>query len=59
MFQLRPTRACMHAARPRRPLHISRWNFTASNIRNIRSRERVYPSAIHSDGVIFDSGQCR
>jgi hypothetical protein len=42
---------------PERPLHISRWNFTASNIRNIRSAERVYPSPIHSDGVIFETGR--
>ncbi len=42
---------------PKRPLHISHWNVTASNIRNIRSRDRVYPSAIHSDGVVFDTGR--
>lgn len=42
---------------PEHPLHISRWNFTASNIRNIRSEDRVYPSPIHSDGVIFETGR--
>ena len=42
---------------PERPLHISRWNFTAANVRNIRSPERVYPSSIHSDGMIFESGR--
>ena len=42
---------------PKRPLHISHWNVTASNIRNIRSRDRVYPSAIHTDGVVFDTGR--
>jgi hypothetical protein len=42
---------------PEHPLHISRWNFKASNIRNIRSGDRVYPSPIHSDGVIFDTGR--
>jgi hypothetical protein len=42
---------------PERPLHISRWSFTAANVRNIRSPERVYPSSIHSDGVIFESGR--
>ncbi len=42
---------------PERPLHISRWNFTAANVRNIRSPERVYPSSIHSDGVIFGTGR--
>ncbi|HKI01700.1 MAG TPA: DUF748 domain-containing protein [Thermoanaerobaculia bacterium] len=42
---------------PERPLHISRWNLSASNIRNIRSDERIYPSPIHTDGVIFDTGR--
>ncbi|MEA2559483.1 MAG: hypothetical protein QOH06_987 [Acidobacteriota bacterium] len=42
---------------PEYPLHISRWNFAAANIRNIRSPDRVYPSSIHSDGVIFESGR--
>ncbi|HEY3571931.1 MAG TPA: DUF748 domain-containing protein [Thermoanaerobaculia bacterium] len=43
-------------AGPQKPLHISRWNATASNIRNIHSRDRVYPSAIQTDGVVFDTG---
>ncbi|HEY7215846.1 MAG TPA: DUF748 domain-containing protein [Thermoanaerobaculia bacterium] len=42
---------------PDRPLHVSHWNFTASNVRNIQSGEREYPSPIHSDGVIFDHGR--
>jgi hypothetical protein len=42
---------------PKRPLHVSHWNAAASNIRNIQSRDRVYPSAIHSDGVVFDTGR--
>ena len=42
---------------PEYPLQISRWNFTAANIRNIRSPDRVYPSSIHSDGVIFKTGR--
>ena len=42
---------------PERPLHISRWNFTAANVRNIRSPDRVYPSTIHSDGIIFETGR--
>jgi hypothetical protein len=41
---------------PDHPLHVSHWNFTASNIRNIRS-QGTYPSPIHSDGVIFDTGR--
>lgn len=46
---------------PERPLHISRWNFTAANVRNVRTPERspdhVYPSSIHSDGTIFETGR--
>ncbi|HEX9945027.1 MAG TPA: DUF748 domain-containing protein [Thermoanaerobaculia bacterium] len=42
---------------PERPLHVSQWNFSAENIRNIRAPDRVYPSTIHSDGVIFDKGR--
>lgn len=42
---------------PERPLHISRWNFTAANVRNVRTPDRVYPSSIHSDGVIFETGR--
>jgi hypothetical protein len=41
---------------PKRPLQVSRWNFTASNIRNIESPDRTYPSPIHTDGVIFGVG---
>ena len=43
-------------ADPRRPLHVSHWSFTAENVRNIHSTGDVYPSPIHSEGVIFDSG---
>lgn len=42
---------------PERPLHVSHWNLRASNIRNIRSSEVVYPSPIHTEGVIFDTGR--
>lgn len=42
---------------PERPLHISRWSFTAENIRNIRYPDRVYPSTIRSTGVIFETGR--
>jgi len=41
---------------PDHPLHVSHWNLTASNIRNIHS-QGIYPSPIHSDGVIFDTGR--
>lgn len=42
---------------PGKPLHISRWNLTAANIRNIRSDGLLYPSPVHTEGVIFGSGR--
>ena len=39
-----------------KPLRLSRVNFRASNIRNVHSKERVYPSDIHLEGVVFESG---
>jgi uncharacterized protein DUF748 len=41
---------------PFKPLHLSRLNLNADNIRNLRSKERVYPSVIHLEGVIFEVG---
>src|SRR6266496_399048 len=42
---------------PKRPLHIAHLNFRANNIRNIHSKDRTYPSPIHAEGVIFESGR--
>ena len=42
---------------PAEPLHVSHLNFRASNIRNIHSKDRAYPSPIHAEGVIFDQGK--
>ena len=39
------------------PLHIDHLNFRATNIRNVRSRERTYPSEIQLTGRIFESGR--
>lgn len=44
---------------PFRPLHLSRVQFVATNIRNIHSKERVYPSTVHLDANVFDSGALR
>ena len=40
-----------------RPLHASEVNLLAENIRNIRSTDRTYPSTVHIDGKIFDTGR--
>ena len=44
-------------AGPFKPLHLSRLNATAENIRNIRSKDRVYPSDFHLEAVVFDAGR--
>jgi hypothetical protein len=44
---------------PFKPLHVSRVNLSAENIRNIASREQVYPSPIHLEAVVFDTGSLR
>ena len=40
-----------------RPLHATEVNLLADNIRNIRSKDRTYPSTVHIDGKIFDVGK--
>lgn len=40
-----------------KPLHVSHVNLTATNIRNIQSQDRIYPSTVHGDGVVFDTGR--
>ncbi len=42
---------------PYKPLHLSKAFIQISNIRNIFSPERVYPSVIHLEGTIFDTGK--
>jgi hypothetical protein len=42
---------------PKRPLHVTHVQFRASNIRNIHSRDRTYPSPVHAEGVIFETGR--
>ena len=41
---------------PFKPLHVSRVNLNAENIRNIASHEHVYPSPIHLEAMVFDAG---
>ncbi len=42
---------------PKRPLHVAHLNLRANNIRNIHSKNRVYPSPVHAEGVIFETGR--
>jgi len=39
------------------PLRITRVHFHAGNIRNIRSKDRHYPSDISLAGIVFDHGK--
>lgn len=42
---------------PFKPLHLSNITLTAENIRNIESKDRVYPSNIRLRAVVFDEGR--
>jgi uncharacterized protein DUF748 len=42
---------------PFEPLEVSRINLIAQNIRNIRSKDRTYPSDLHLDAVVFKNGR--
>ena len=44
-------------AGPFKPLQLKRINANAENIRNIKSKDRVYPSDLHVEAVVFDSGK--
>jgi Domain of Unknown Function (DUF748) len=39
------------------PLRLTRIDFAARNIRNVHSRDRVYPSTVHGEAVVFDRGR--
>jgi Domain of Unknown Function (DUF748) len=39
-----------------KPLRITGLDIRASNIRNVKSGDRVYPSPIRAEGDVFDSG---
>jgi hypothetical protein len=41
---------------PKKPLELTEANLVARNIRNVMSRERLYPSAIHLDSRLFGKG---
>ncbi len=42
---------------PKKPLYLSRLNLRSSNIRNIRSPDRVYPSTFRLETDIFGTGR--
>jgi hypothetical protein len=56
-FRIRNGEATYVDDGPFEPLELSAINLVADNIRNIRSRERDYPSGIHVDAVVFKRGK--
>jgi hypothetical protein len=42
---------------PNRPLRLARLNLEASNVRNVRLPENVYPSSFHMETAIFGTGR--
>ncbi|MEW6325276.1 MAG: DUF748 domain-containing protein, partial [Nitrospirota bacterium] len=42
---------------PFRPLHARDVRFEAENIRNVKSRDRSYPSAFRLESAVFDEGR--
>jgi hypothetical protein len=42
---------------PAHPLEVTRFQLEARNIRNIESPDRVYPSPLHVEAVLFGSGK--
>jgi hypothetical protein len=44
---------------PARPLRFHHVNVYATNIRNVHSRDRQYPSELFLEGVAFDAGRIR
>jgi hypothetical protein len=45
--------------KPEQPIHARRLNLYASNIRNVQSADRTYPSEFSLDGALFESGTIR
>jgi len=56
-FEIRDGELAYIDADPERPLLISHWNLLAEDIRNVQSRAGVYPSPVHTEGVVFGTGR--
>jgi hypothetical protein len=44
---------------PFKPLRLRNLDFVATNIRNVKSKDRVYPSEFKLEAAVFDSGHVR
>ena len=56
-FEIRDGELAYIDVDPKRPLLVSHWNLDARDIRNIHTRSGVYPSPVHTEGVIFETGR--
>lgn len=57
LFRVRDGRVTYVDRRQARPLTLSAVNVRAENIRNIESPDRVYPSGLYAEAVVFDTGR--
>jgi Domain of Unknown Function (DUF748) len=44
---------------PFKPLHVTKLDFIAEDIRNVKSEKGVYPSPVHIEGVVFEKGKAK
>ncbi|MEA2692103.1 MAG: hypothetical protein QOJ16_1490, partial [Acidobacteriota bacterium] len=56
-FEIRDGELAYIDVDPQHPLLISHWNLLAEDIRNIHTRAGVYPSPVHTEGVVFGTGK--
>ncbi|HEV7515696.1 MAG TPA: DUF748 domain-containing protein, partial [Thermoanaerobaculia bacterium] len=56
-FEIRDGELAYIDVDPKRPLLVRHWNLDARDIRNIHTREGVYPSPVHTEGVVFGTGK--
>ena len=59
LFTIRDGTFVYTDAGPFKPLHLRQVNFQASNIRNVKSKERTYPSEVHATAQVFERGSLK
>src|SRR5262249_38155830 len=59
VFRIRRADITYQDEGPFKPLHIRDFDFTATNIRNVRSKDREYPSEFQAAAAVFETGRVR
>jgi hypothetical protein len=59
VFRIRDADITYQDQGPFKPLHLRRFNFSATNIRNIRSASDAYPSEVQMEATVFETGLVR